>query len=112
MLKCFFPEIDCLASLKIVSTYSPQDPLTLKTLRSRNIQLSNRGSAWCSRAHNEGQWIRLDLGRMRTISVLVTLGYPVGTEPGFDNFTMQLSYDNVTYYDYEEGNTIKVFSIC
>eukprot|EP00795_Rhopilema_esculentum_P004102 gene4102-20284_t len=102
-------EAECLTSLRIVNVWSPQDSRLIWTLRSHNIFINNTQSAWCSKKGWPNQWATLDLGKVRTISTIISLGYPVATQPGFANFTIQFSSDNQTYYNYTEAGKNKLF---
>lgn len=95
-------------NLEIKSTSSPQDSYSLKALKSFNVFLNNSVSAWCRRKQRPGGWVTLDLGADRTISALTTSGYPVGTEPGFKNFTLQMSGLDIVYLNYTEDTKTKV----
>lgn len=105
----FSCEKECLSNLAIKSANSPQDSYSLKDLKSVNVFLNNSVSAWCSRKQRAGGWVTLDLGRARTINALTTSGYPVGTEPGFKNFTLQISGETKVFLNYMESSKTKVF---
>ena len=99
-----------MSNLAIKSANSPQDSYSLKDLKSVNVFLNNSVSAWCSRKQRAGGWVTLDLGRARTINALTTSGYPVGTEPGFKNFTLQISGETKVFLNYMESSKTKVLS--
>ena len=95
-------------NFEIKSVNSPQDTYSLKALKSFNVFLNNSVSAWCRRTERPGGWVTLDLGTIRTVSALTTSGYPVGTEPGFKNFTLQISGKDSVYLNYTENARAKV----
>lgn len=104
------PEKECLMTLDIKAVSSPQDSYTLETLKSSNVLANNTRSAWCSRKGRPGRWVTIDLGRVRSIFTLTALGYPVGTEPGFANFTLQLSGEKEVFLNYTENGKTKVYT--
>ena len=96
-------------NLELKSASSPQDSYSLKALKSFNVFLNNSVSAWCARKQRPGGWVTLDLGKNRIVSALTTSGYPVGTEPGFNNFTLQMSGENKVFRNYTENGKTKVW---
>ena len=95
-------------NLGIKSVSSPQDSTSLKPLKSFNVFLNNSRSAWCSRKSKGRQWITIDLGMVRSVQALTTLGYPVGTEPSFANFTLQLGRETEVFLNFTENGKTKV----
>lgn len=94
--------------LEMKAVSSPADSFMLDSLKSSSIFINNSQTAWCTRMENVGNWVTIDFGKTRSVNYLTTLGYPIGTEPSYDNFTLQVSEDNKNYLDYTEDGKIKV----
>ena len=94
-------ESGAISDVQISASSNKDDSFAASRARLLVKKSGIRQGGWSPIKDDLNQWLQVDLGRLTTVTRLATQGRD-GSDEWVIKYTLQYSFDGVTYHDYRE----------